>query len=142
MALTEIIESRRIDHLVVPCPSIQKTAKISEFMNIIKKGSSDFAAVLDERKVVGLVTDKHLLKLVKNYPRSKKKERKLDMEALKSPVSTIMSPKPLTAKLTDSLEYVASRCAKHDMRFMLVVDGNKTLIGCIPLVNIIETIAR
>ncbi len=145
MAILEAIESKRITEMIKPCPYIQKSATIEDFMKMLKKQNTSFAAVVDGNRVVGIVSDKHLVKLMKVYPVVSAKyvlKKRVEKEYLKSPVSTIMASKPLVVKEGDSLDQVIHIVAKEDFRFIIVVDVDSRLLGYIPLVDIIERITR
>jgi|SRR3989338_3409808 len=141
----EIIKSYRLVEMTEKCDSILSSATVADFIRLAREKNVEVMPVTaDDGKVVGIVSEKDLIKLIKvegmasNYPIM---ESRLPKEIIKEPITSIMTPEPVTLRETDSLEAVMNLVLNHDFRRVIIVDSEGRLVGKIRIADLIHRLS-
>ncbi len=142
----DVIKKYHLAEIAEKCDSISSKATITDFIHKIREKNAEVMPVVDDDgKVVGIVTEKDLIKLIKtggiasNYPII---EKSLPKELLSQPITAIMTPEPLMMKETDSLEGVMNLILNHDFRRVIITSSDGRLIGKIRIADIIYRLSK
>lgn len=141
-----IIRNYQLAEIAEKCDSISSKATVLEFVTLARQKNIEVMPVVDEEdKVIGIVTEKDLIKLVKiegpasNYPII---EKNLPKEVLDQPITVIMTANPVLLKETSSLEDAMNLVLNHDFRRIIVVDSQNRLVGKLRIADIIHRISK
>ncbi len=141
-----IVKNYALGEIAEKCDSMSVKATVMDFVNLARQKNIDIMPVVDENdKVVGIVTEKDLLKLVKiegpaaNYPII---EKNLPKEVLNKPIDSIMTPNPVLLKETSSLEDAMNLILNHDFRRVIIVDSQNRLVGKLRISDIIHRLSK
>lgn len=97
---------------------IDREATILQTIQVIDKGAMRIVLVVDgERHLLGVVTDGNIRRGL------------LSQVNLQEPVSKIMNPQPITAKITDSREHILSLMKARKIEHIPVLDEQGILVG-------------
>ncbi len=142
----DVIKSYKLGEMAEKCDSIKAEATVADFIRTAREKNTEILPVLDDdNKVVGIVSEKDLIKLIKvegvasNYPII---ENRLPKGMLSEPITSIMTAEPVTLKETDSLESVINLILNHDFRRVIIVDAEKKLVGKIRIADMIYKLSR
>ena len=144
--LDDVIKNYHLAEIAEKCDSISAKATVMDFVGTVRQKNIEAMPVLDdEDKVIGVVTEKDLIKLIKiegitsNYPIV---EKSLPKEVLAQPITAIMTPEPVILKETDSMESAMNMILNHDFRRVIIVDDNGRLVGKIRIADIIHRLSK
>ncbi|MBI4019451.1 MAG: CBS domain-containing protein [Candidatus Aenigmarchaeota archaeon] len=144
--LDEVMKNYRLGEMAEKCDSLSSSATIADFVKLARQKNMEVMPIVGEDgKLVGIVTEKDLIKLMKvegassNYPII---ERKLPREILAESISSIMTQDPVTLKETDTMEDALNMILNHDFRRIIIVDSEGKLIGKIRIVDIIHNLSK
>lgn len=122
-------------------PTVKKSTKVSELLKHIAEQGSGFFPVAEAGKLIGVVTERDLVKIVKvevsaNIPPtwSKKMISKLGDRTVES----IMSTNPITIDQYADLDEALTLFGNHNIRFLPVIDKERNLLGTIRLLDIFK----
>lgn len=108
-------------HTVSPNTSIREVARLLEEKNV------GALPVLDEGKLVGIISERDLAREVVGY----------DVNPYTAKVESYMTPNPITVKTDDDLLDCMDIMKKNKIRHLPVVDNNR-LVGIISISDILE----
>lgn len=144
--LDDVIKNYHLAEIAEKCDSISAKATVTDFVGMVRQKNVEIMPVTDEDgKVIGVVTEKDLIKLIKiegiqsNYPII---EKSLPKEVLDQPITSIMTPEPVMLKETDSMESVMNMILNHDFRRVIIIDDKGKLVGKIRIADIIHRLSR
>ena len=141
-----IIKNYKLAEIAEKCDSISAKSTVREFVNLARQKNIEVMPVVDEdERVIGIVTEKDLIKLVKiegpasNYPII---EKSLPKEVINQPITAIMTSNPVLLKETSSLEDAMNLILNHDFRRVIVVDSQNHIVGKLRIVDIINQLSK
>lgn len=134
-------EKIRLADMAEKCDSISMTATVLDFVKTSKNKNIEVMPVVDEaEKVIGIVTEKDLIKLIRierpasNYPII---EKSLPKEIGSHPITSIMTASPVLLDDTSTFEDALNLILNHDFRRIIIVDSDKKLVGKLRIAEII-----
>lgn len=86
--------------------------------------------VLDQGRVVGIVSDRDVLATLSPFAPSDLTARPQDLATLAKPVHQFMTRKPISVTSNTGIDEAAGLMVEHTISSLLVVDGNR-LVGII-----------
>ena len=141
-----IIKNYKLAEIAEKCDSISAKSTVREFVNLARQKNIEVMPVVDEdERVIGIVTEKDLIKLVKiegpasNYPII---EKSLPKEVINQPITAIMTANPVLLKETSSLEDAMNLILNHDFRRVIIVDSQNHIVGRLRIVDIINQLSK
>jgi len=143
--IQDILKDYRLGEMAEKCDSLNSSATIADFVKLARQKNMEVMPIVGEdKKLVGIVTEKDLIKLMKvegaasNYPII---ERKLPAGILTEPISSIMTEDPVTLKETDTMEDALNMVLNRDFRRIIIVDSEGRLVGKIRIVDIVYALS-
>ncbi len=128
-----------------PPVTLKKNARVSELLKHISEQGAGFFPVVDSGKLIGVITERDLVKIVKvevsaTIPPtwSKKMISKLGERTVES----IMSTNPITIEQYADVDQALTLFGSPNIRFLPVVDREKNLLGTIRLLDIFKHYAE
>ncbi len=94
--------------------------------------------VVDDSKVVGVISDRDLLKRLSPFVGSKFNERKQDENTLNLKAHQVMTRNPVTVSPGDSVQVAVDLILKHSFRSLPVVDASRKPVGIISWKDILR----
>lgn len=114
-----------IDYMTKDVVSVEIPSNRDDILKILKRTGISGVPVLENGKVVGLVTRKDLLR-----------------KAEETQVALLMSGHPVVIKGDATLAEAATLMSKHDFRRLPVVDDDGKLVGLISVADIVAAVAQ
>jgi CBS domain-containing protein len=125
--LRSILMSTRVGDLALnPCPSLSPTSTVAEAAAAMRRQSHGSALVCSDDKVVGIFTERDLMRVVA-------KGMGLDV-----PLAQVMTVKPKTVTMEDTLLTVAGSMDKGGYRRLPVVDSAGKPAGIIDVKTLVH----
>lgn len=84
--------------------------------------------VIDEGKLIGVVSDRDVLRNVSPFANTKVQSDK-DLFTLSRKIRQIMTPNPITVKNTDGIRDAGKLYIKHNISLLPVVNEKEELVG-------------
>ena len=109
---------------------VEPDATVANSLSLLKRYKKGCVLVVDQDKLVGICTERDLMKKI------------VDPHRLYSTrISEIMTPNPQTLTITDSIEKIIQLMHKGGYRHVPIVEQGK-LIGYISVIDIIDYLAE
>jgi len=127
--------------VIAKSPCVSKNITIKEFLDIAAKCKSDFFPVVENGVVVGIVSEKDLIKLIKIQPVASIQpiiSSDISKTLLQRKVADIMTSNPITVKSSSKVEFVIKVMVANNLRRVVVVDDGRKLVGIVHVRDIIR----
>ena len=134
-----------VEDMMKPANTIKKGTEITEAVHLLKSKSIEFLSVVDEEhRLLGVVSENSLIKLVKHEPSSPVGDPvwfdSIEGEAGKRTVETIMTTNITTIKPKDDIATTLKVMDSVDYKLIHVVDPDGRLLGTVRMREIFEKI--
>ncbi len=115
-----------------PVPSVSPTDSVSAAIETMKSAGSDCVLVLDDKKLVGVFTERDFLNRVTAEQRNPSA----------TSMGEVMTSEPETLEAQDCISYAINRMAMRGFRNVPIVDGEGRAIAIINVRNVIEHLSE
>ncbi len=112
-----------------PVLTIQSGDKVSSAVKIMAERNIGAVLVMDENKLVGILSERDLLRKLLAEEKSAKD----------TPVSAVMTKHPYCSELDASIDSCIALMSKHRFRHLPVLDADKKLIGMVSMGDLVKT---
>ncbi|MBI4176529.1 MAG: CBS domain-containing protein [Candidatus Aenigmarchaeota archaeon] len=134
-----------IEDLVLECPTINEEATVEGFLRLVSGRKTGFFGVIDrEDRLVGVVREKDLLKLVKESPLAAMEpvmNGHLGGGLLKEPVTSIMR-QAVAGRLSCTPREALDVMVAQDFKYLLITDADGKVAGYVRLADIIRKLLK
>ena len=121
-----------------PLVTVTMDAKLSYVQEVFERERFHHVVVVDDSKVVGVISDRDLLKRLSPFVGSKFNERKQDENTLNLKAHQVMTRNPVTVSPGDSVQVAVDLILKHSFRSLPVVDASRKPVGIISWKDILR----
>lgn len=132
MRLSEIMTTRLI--------SITRKDNVLRAHQILQKLPIRHILVVEEGKLLGIISDRDVLKYVSPYLNTPH-ETARDKERMLEPVEIIMTKTPITVPVSNGIREAAKLMVKNNISLLPVVDASNTLIGVVSWKDVLRYLA-
>ncbi len=108
-----------------PLVTVTMDSKLSDVQEVFERERFHHVVVVDDGKVVGVISDRDLLKRLSPFVGSKLNERKQDENTLNLKAHQVMTRNPVTVSPDDSVQVAVELILKHSFRSLPVVENRK-----------------
>jgi CBS domain-containing protein len=108
--------------------SLPPTASVREAAKLMKTKNIGSVMVIDEGRLVGIFTERDLVRLV------------AEGGDLDKPLAEVMTTNPVTVKPDDPLVLAVAKMVEHNIRHLPVIDEKGTPIGMLSVRDVIKHI--
>jgi CBS domain-containing protein len=108
--------------------TVEHDTPISQVAKIMKEKNIDSVLVLKEDKIVGIFTERDLVKTI------------ADNVSLNEPVSNYMSTKLITAKIDEPIVAVAYKMVEGNIRHLPITNEQGNLLGVVNIKDVLSLV--
>ncbi len=127
-------ESYELDEIIIKVPVLSKETTIKTFIQTMEKHGLDFFPVTDHGMLIGVVTEKDMIKFIRTQPISGMQAvviQNIPKDVMKSSVSEIMTRHPIAINYKERKIEAMKRMTASNLKRMVVVDDQKKVMGII-----------
>ncbi|MCB9846825.1 MAG: CBS domain-containing protein [Phycisphaeraceae bacterium] len=121
-----------------PVVTVDMDARLSEIRDVFERERFHHVLVVDHDTVVGIISDRDLLKRLSPFAGNKLNERKQDENTLNLKAHQIMTRNPVAVGPDDSVQSAVDLILRHNFRSLPVVDERKRPVGILSWKDIIR----
>lgn len=121
-----------------PVVTVSMDASLAEVQEVFEREQFHHVLVVNEGKLVGIISDRDLLKRMSPFIGSKLNERKQDENTLKLKAHQVMTRNPLSVPGDETVENVVELILKHNFRNLPVIDAQRRPIGIVSWKDILR----
>lgn len=121
-----------------PLVTVSMDEKLADVREVFERERFHHVVVVDQGKVVGVISDRDLLKRLSPFVGSKLNERRQDENTLNLRAHQIMTRNPITVLPTDTVQVAVDLILKHNFRSLPVVDPLGNPVGIISWKDILR----
>ncbi len=108
--------------------TVNYNASLSDVAKIMKEKGVDSVLVMKEDKIIGIFTEKDLVKAI------------ADNASLNTPVSNYMSSKLITAKIDEPIVAIAYKMVESNIRHIPITNDQGTLLGVANIKDVLSLV--
>jgi CBS domain-containing protein len=133
MDFTTYLETERVGRVDYRPPVwVAPTATVAETIDLMRRQQVGCILVVDQGRLAGIVTERDVLCKVL---------ARAGGVAGSEPVTRVMTPDPVVARISESLGFLFRRMFEGGFRHLPVVDDNDQLLGTISIKRVVRFLA-
>lgn len=121
-----------------PVVTVSMDAKLAEIRDVFDRERFHHVLVVEKERVVGIISDRDLLKRLSPFAGNKLNERKQDENTLSLRAHQIMTRNPIAALPGDSVQTAVDLILKHNLRNLPVLDEQRRPLGILSWKDILR----
>ena len=132
-----------LSNVITKVPAVSRDTVIKDLVELMIKHKMDLFPVVENDSVIGVVSEKDLMKVMKVQPVTGMRAvliKDIPKDIRKRKVSDIMTSHPITARATDSVSGVINLMIANNMKRIIIVNENRKLVALVQFRDLLKKI--